>query len=74
MLNLLLFQSTWVVAWMVVDHRRIEQKRDGFLPFIIHEDWEPPKWTHRDIGVTVMTEVAKLMEFRILQDLGNFYI
>ena len=55
---------------MVVDQRRIEQKRDGFLPFIIHEDWEPPKWTHRDIGGTVMTEVAKLLELRILQVRG----
>ena len=64
---MVLFQSTWVVAWMVVDQRRIEQKRDGFLPIIIHEDWEPPKWTQRDIGGTIMTEVAKLLELRILQ-------
>ena len=59
---------------MVLDQRRIEEKRDGFLPFIVHEDWEPPKWTHRDIGGTVMAEVAKFLEFRLFQALGNCHI
>ena len=63
----MVFQSSWVVAWMVVDQRRIEQKRDGFLPVIVHENWEPPKWTKRDIGTTVMSEVANFLEYRFIQ-------
>ena len=62
-LAVFLFQSSWVVAWMVVDQRRIEQKRDGFIPTIVHKDWAPPEWTSRDFGTFVTSKVAKLFDF-----------
>ena len=62
-----IFQSSWFVACMVLDQRRIQKKRDGFLPFLIHKDWEPPKWTQTDIGSIVMTKISRVFDFRILQ-------
>ena len=61
------FQSSWFVACMVLDQRRIQQKRNGFLPFLVHKDWEPPKWTQTDIGSIVMTKIGRVFDFRILQ-------
>ena len=58
-----LFQSSWLVAWMVLDQRRIQQKRDGFLPFIVHKNWQPPKWTQKDFGNIAMNKVWRLYEF-----------
>ena len=64
-----LFQSSWFVACMVLDQRRIQAKRDGFLPFLVHTDWEPPKWTQKDIGYIVMSKVGKMFDYRIIQAL-----
>ena len=63
-----IFQSSWFIAWMVLDQRRIEQKRDGFLPFIVHSDWQPPEWS-QDMGNKAMKQVSRLYEFRIFQSM-----
>ena len=63
------FQSSFFVACMVLDQRRIQAKRNGFLPFLVHKDWEPPKWTQTDIGSIVMTKIGRVFDFRILQAL-----
>ena len=62
-----LFQSSWLVAWMVLDQRRIKQKRDGFLPFIVHKNWQPPKWTQKDFGNIAMNRVWRLYEICLLK-------
>ena len=62
-----IFQSSWFIAWMVLDQHRIQQRRDGFLPFIVHEDWEPPKWSQKDIGGDIMRKVAPVFKSFIFQ-------
>ena len=64
-----LFQSSWFIAWMVLDQRRIEQKRNGFLPFIVHSDWQAPEWSQKDLGTVIMKHLSKLYEFRIFQSI-----
>lgn len=36
-----LFQITFFIAYFTLDSRRIEQKRNGMLPCIIHENFTP---------------------------------
>ena len=64
-----IFQSSWFVAWMALDQRRIQQKRNGFFPFMVHEDWQPPTWSQKDIGRNIMSKVSHLFEFRVFQGL-----
>ena len=62
-----LFQTTWFVAWMALDQIRVEQRRNGFIPFIVHKNWEPSAWSQKDIGAQVTTNFARLFELRIFQ-------
>ena len=62
-----LFQTSWFIAWMVLDQRRVEQKRNGFVPILVHKDWQPPKWTQKDISKTMMTKMTQLMRLPIVQ-------
>ena len=42
-----LFQCSWFVAWLSLDQRRIEARRDGLIPCcLVHKDWNPS--THRN--------------------------
>jgi len=36
-----LFQITFFIAYFTIDSRRIEQKRNGILPCIVHENFTP---------------------------------
>ena len=63
-----LFQTSFFVAWMVLDQKRIIEKRNGFFPFIIHDDWEEPKWSRKDMSTVIASKVSKIFEiypFRI---------
>lgn len=66
-LTIFIFQTSWFVAWLTIDHKRIEQKRDGFIPCIIHEKWEPTPWSQKDIGNLIMSKVAMVLEIRAVQ-------
>ncbi len=61
------FQTSWFVAWMTLDHIRIQQKRDGLFPCIVHENWEPPTWSQKDYGNLVMSQVSKVLEIKPFQ-------
>ena len=62
-----LFQTTWFVAWMALDQIRVQQRRNGFIPFIVHKNWEPSTSSQKDIGALVTTKFARLIELRIFQ-------
>ena len=54
-----MLQSTWFVAWLVMDQKRISENRNGFMPFIKHKP------------VTVVNEDSKcrgLDQMKFLQD------
>ena len=63
-----IFQTSFFVAWMVLDQKRITEKRNGFIPFIVHYDWQQSEWSQKDISTIVSSKVARLFEiytFRI---------
>ena len=62
-----LFQTTWFVAWMALDQIRVQQRRNGLIPFIVHKNWEPSALSRKDIGDLSTTKFAKLIESRIFQ-------
>lgn len=67
-------QASWVVAWLVIDERRIESKRDGCLPCIKYSpDWKPNKFSQRQLGVEVMAYYAKLLDYKLYK-VGTSYL
>ena len=44
-----LFQCSWFVAWLSLDQRRIEARRDGLIPCcLVHKDWNPSTHKNQD--------------------------
>ena len=40
--SIYVLQLTWFTAWLVIDERRKEGRRDGLLPCLVHrEDYQP---------------------------------
>ena len=62
-----LLQSSWLVAWMVLDEHRIAQKRDGIIPFIVYKDWQPSEWTQKDFGNIIMTKMWGIFEVTFIR-------
>ena len=65
-------QSSWFVAWMTLDELRIEGKRDGLVPCIVHRNWIPPKWSTKNTGKRIMSFVAKFYQRTPIQMLVLF--
>ena len=66
-------QSSWFVAWMTLDELRIQEKRDGLAPCLVHRDWIPPKWsTGTNTGKKVMSFVGNLFKRAPVQMLVLF--
>ena len=62
-----LFQTSFLVAWMVLDQKRIKEKRNGFIPFIVHKDWQKPQWSQKNMSTFLAGKVAKLFEIHLFQ-------
>ena len=40
--SIYLLQLSWFTAWLALDERRKETRRDGLIPCLVHqEDWRP---------------------------------
>ena len=62
-----LFQTSWFVAWLTLDQQRIQQKRNGIIPCLVHKEWQPPKWSQNDNSTLAMSKIASIFEFPIFQ-------
>ena len=63
-----LMMVTWFVAWLVLDERRVEKKRNGLIPCITHQSYQPTakygeKITNKvlDIYTTLLTSTVLRM-------------
>ncbi len=65
--SIFVLQSSWFVAWMTFDQRRIDDQRDGFIPCIKHRSWQPSVFSQKDWGRFFMGKVAHLLRYRIVQ-------
>jgi Niemann-Pick C1 protein len=62
-----MLQSSWLVAWLTLDQRRIEQRQNGFLPCIKHEDWKPSRWSQKDLEQKVTNQLSALLQMKPIQ-------
>ena len=63
-------QTSWFVAWLTVDQRRVGQRRNGLIPCIVHEDKKPRQRAVSSTGQCVeggFKLIAPLFEYRIFQ-------
>eukprot|EP00095_Tigriopus_kingsejongensis_P001088 maker-scaffold193_size270907-snap-gene-0.15 protein:Tk01088 transcript:maker-scaffold193_size270907-snap-gene-0.15-mRNA-1 annotation:"hypothetical protein DAPPUDRAFT_306990" len=52
------YQCTFFVAWMAIDQRRIEAKRDGCCPCWTHSNWTPNALSQKDYLGSVFTAIG----------------
>ena len=58
---------TWFLAWMTIDQRRLEDKRNAFAPCIKYEDWKPSDRSQKGYMKIMLNWLGRLLEFRIAQ-------
>ncbi len=58
-------QLTWFVAFVTLDQKRIEAKRDGLFLCFVHKNWTPSGWSQKDWGKVVCTKISKLLEYKV---------
>ena len=59
--SIYLLQVSWFTAWMSLDEERISAGRDGLVPCLVHKDYQPTKWSKRDLGDIIVKRYAKLL-------------
>jgi len=59
--SIYLLQVSWFVAWMTLDEQRVESGRDGLLPCVVHQDYQPSACSNFEAGVVVMKYYARLL-------------
>jgi predicted RND superfamily exporter protein len=65
--SIYLLQVSWFVAWMTLDEQRVEAGRDGLLPCIVHQDFQPSDCSKFEVGLTVMKYYAKLLSSSVFK-------
>ena len=56
-----ILQATWFVAWFSLDQRRIEEKRNGSIPCIKHKNFQPNKFSQRNILQSVFKSISNVI-------------
>ena len=54
-----LLQATWFVAWFSLDQRRIEAGRNGSLICYTHKNFQPNKFSQKNVLQTIFKSLAK---------------
>lgn len=55
------YQCTFFVAWMSIDQRRVEDKRDGCFPCWKHTNWTPNAWSQKSCLSSTFKGVGHLL-------------
>jgi hypothetical protein len=62
-----ILQTSWFVAFMTLDEKRMEEKRNGLIPCTIHKKWSTSKWSKSGMTTQVMEKAAKLYTLNLIQ-------
>jgi hypothetical protein len=65
--SIFILQTSWFVAFLALDEKRIEEKRNGLIPCISHKKWFPSKWSQSGMTTQVMVQAAKLYKMKLTQ-------
>ena len=53
---------------MALDMKRIESRRNGFIPCVIHDEtWKPSNFSQRQFGKSAMGKLAQLLRFKLVK-------
>ena len=58
---------TWFLAWLTIDQRRMEDKRNAFVPCIKYAEWEPNKHSQKGYMKRFLQGLGRLLEFRVAE-------
>jgi hypothetical protein len=67
MAAIFVLQVSWFVAFLALDEKRIEEKRNGFMPCISHKNWVASEWSQKPWTRFVMAKAAQIYKFKIVQ-------
>ncbi|XP_063844985.1 patched domain-containing protein 3-like [Scylla paramamosain] len=68
-LAVFVMQSTFFVAWLVMDERRLQQHRNGLVWCVTHRDWSPNACSQWDLMPSAFRQWCRLLlstPFRVL--------
>ncbi|MPC46486.1 Patched domain-containing protein 3 [Portunus trituberculatus] len=68
-LAVFVMQSTFFVAWLVMDERRLQQHRNGLMWCVTHRDWNPNACSQWDLMPAAFRQWCRLLlstPFRVL--------
>ena len=55
------------IAWLSLDQRRIEARRDGFVPCVVRGNFVAPAFSHAEWGKACMRLLARLLEMPLVK-------
>ena len=59
--SIFLLQTSWFIAWMSLDEKRLKSGRDGIIPCIVHKEYDPPACSTRQNGQVILEKYSKLI-------------
>jgi hypothetical protein len=65
--SIFLLQTSWFVAFLALDEKRIEEKRNGLIPCISHEKWKPSKWSQSGMTTQMIAIAVKMYKIKLTQ-------
>ncbi len=60
--SVFLLQLSWFVAWFTLDQRRVEARRNGIVPCVVHKVWIPPTWSKFNLWKLILEHLSKLLD------------
>lgn len=60
-------QASWFAAWMSLDNKRIDARRDGWIWCIQYKDWQPWACSRREHGRQNMKAFAKVLRNKFVK-------
>jgi hypothetical protein len=67
-----ILQTSWFVAFLSLDEKRIEEKRDALFPCIIHKKWSASKWSHSGLTTQMFAKAAKIYKIKVTQVIARY--
>ena len=58
---------TWFLAWMTIDQKRMEDKRNAFAPCVKYEEWQPNEASQKGYMKKGLNYLGRILEFRVSQ-------
>jgi hypothetical protein len=72
--SIFLLQTSWFVAFLALDEKRIEEKRNGLIPCISHKQWLPSKWSQGGLTTQMIAIAVKMYKIKLMQVIESYIL